>query len=182
MKGEQQGSWGMSGVFFFLLASLLLASAGYAAQADRDKPVHLRADEVTIDQQKGTAVYTGNVVLSQGSLKITASKMVMVRKGDQMGTMNAYGSPAHLAEVLDDGTKVAGEAKRIEYDMGAKTVNLYEDAWVQRGTDEMRGEVISYNTENGFAHIKGTPQGQVEMIFSPKSFTQEKKQGQEKAK
>ncbi|MGH9576451.1 MAG: LptA/OstA family protein, partial [Terriglobales bacterium] len=47
-----------------------LAAPAAAEKADRDKPVNLEADRVTIDDARQIALFEGNVVLTQGTLQI----------------------------------------------------------------------------------------------------------------
>ena len=49
-------------------ALLALAATAGAEKADRDKPVNLEADRVTVDDAKQLATFEGNVVLTQGTL------------------------------------------------------------------------------------------------------------------
>ena len=54
--------------FLAALGAALLASPVHAEKADRDKPVNLEADTVTLDDIRKISVYEGNVILSQGTL------------------------------------------------------------------------------------------------------------------
>ncbi|MDH4455915.1 MAG: LptA/OstA family protein, partial [Candidatus Methylopumilus sp.] len=54
-----------------LLVSCLLtlfALPAFAEKADKDKPIEIEADTVTVNDAKKVSVYTGNVIVTQGSL------------------------------------------------------------------------------------------------------------------
>ena len=56
-----------------LLVAVLLATAGVAAQAekaDRNQPMNIEADALRHDDLKQTSVFTGNVVLTKGTILI----------------------------------------------------------------------------------------------------------------
>ena len=68
-----------------LIAAALAFCCGpqaHAEKADREKPIHLEADRVTVDEAKQIAVFEGNVVLTQGTLMIKGDRM-QVRQDDE---------------------------------------------------------------------------------------------------
>src|SRR5476651_124839 len=112
----------------FLLPVFLLdwAPACFAERADRDKPMHLDADQVIMDDAQKISTFTGNVRLSQGTLLIRGDKIIVVQDKDGFKHATAYGNTAEFRqkrEGLDE--YVEGYGERIEYDMRTDTVNLY---------------------------------------------------------
>ena len=69
------------GLKLTLLCLLCLSFAGQvlAESADRDKPIDLEADTVKVDDAKQISTYSGNVILTQGSLIIRADKLIFAR-------------------------------------------------------------------------------------------------------
>ena len=53
----------------------LSAPAG-AEKADKEKPINLEADRVSIDDAKKVSVFEGNVVLTQGTLVMRADRKI----------------------------------------------------------------------------------------------------------
>src|SRR5213592_5234361 len=80
-----------------LLICSLSAALAYGERADRDKPVNLEADQVTVDDNKQTATFIGKVVLTQGTLVIRGDRMVVQQDADGFKYGVAYGTPANLA-------------------------------------------------------------------------------------
>ena len=67
------------------LASALLA-ASLSAQAktgDTDQPIHIESDQQSLDMQGNVVTFTGNVVVTQGTIKINADKVVVTRPGGE---------------------------------------------------------------------------------------------------
>lgn len=131
------------------LAILLLsyAAAGHAERADRNKPVHLEADQVRIDDAKQVSVFTGNVVLTQGTLVIRGDQIVVTQDKNGFKHGTATGNLASFRqkrEGLDE--YVEGYGERIEYDTGNEIMQLYGNARVKRGRDDVRGDHITYNS------------------------------------
>jgi lipopolysaccharide export system protein LptA len=164
-----------------LLAAALalgLASQAYAEKADRDKPIHLEADRVTVDEAKQVAVFEGNVVLTQGTLMIKGDRM-QVRQDDEgfrYGT--TWGDLASFRQKREGVDEyIEGWAERIEYDGRADKVQMYTRAMMKRGQDEVRGSYISYDAVSEFFQVigggtkaatAGNPQGRVRAILQPK--------------
>src|SRR5690606_1131832 len=112
-------------------ASILCAAAvtAGAERADRDKPINLEADRVTIDDAKKVSVFEGNVVLTQGTTMLRADRMTVREdaQGFQYGV--AYGDLAYFREKRDGTDEyIEGWAERIEYDGKAERVQLFDRA------------------------------------------------------
>lgn len=142
---------------FRTLSMLCLAAAAanaFAEKADRDKPINLEADKVTVDDRNKIHTYEGNVILTQGTMIIRAGKVVVTQnlEGYQKGI--AYAPAGGLAKFRQkrEGRNdyVNGEAERIEQDTRTEVTQFFNKAWVRSGQDEVRGEYIQYNgvTEN----------------------------------
>ena len=56
-----------------LLVGLLAthATAGWALGSDRQQPIHIKADHITVNEKKGFSIYRGNVLMTQGTLRVT---------------------------------------------------------------------------------------------------------------
>ena len=63
---------------FTVLVALALGLPGSASalSTDRDQPINLEADEAELDQTEGVSTYVGNVVVTQGSMKVESDRMV----------------------------------------------------------------------------------------------------------
>lgn len=152
--------------------------AVWAELADREKPVNLEADRVDLDDAKKEAIFEGNVTLTQGTLTIKADKIIVKQDADGFQYGIAYGGPAHFRqkrEGFDD--FIEGFSERLEYDGKADKVQLFTNARIQRGRDEVRGDYISYNAITEFFQVigggktaatPGNPQGRVRAVIQPK--------------
>lgn len=160
-----------------LLPVFLWAPACFAERADRDKPVHLEADQVLIDDAQQISTFIGNVKLTQGTMLIRGDKIVVVQDSEGFKHGTAYGNTASFRqkrEGLDE--YVEGYGERIEYDTRAETVDFYVQARVVRDMDEVRGEHITYSQKteifqvsSGGAGTAKEPPKRVRAILQPKS-------------
>lgn len=166
-----------------ILASLITTLAcgnAWAERADRDKPVHLEAARVTVDDVKRTHIFEGNVVLSQGTLVIRTAKLVVTQDAEGFQKGVATGGEGGLArfrqkrEAKDE--YVDGEAERIEYDSRGEKAEFFTRAFVRSGADEVRGHYISYDGRTEQYLVTATPgaspgskEGRVTAIIQPKN-------------
>ncbi len=125
-----------------------------AERADREKPVNLDADKITVDDAKKTHVFEGNVQLSQGTLLITADKIVVSQDGEGFQTGVATGGAGGLSRFKQKREArpdyIEGEGERIVNDAKADKTEFFGKAKIRSGQDEVRGQYISYDgkTEN----------------------------------
>ncbi len=167
---------------FLILISLLLGlfnQAALAEKADRDKPIEIEADTVTSNDAKKTSIYSGNVLLTQGTLRIKGDKLVVREDsaGFQHGT--SYGNPTTFRQKREGKDEyIEGSGQRIEYDGRMDKVQLFTKAWVKRGNDIVHGDYIMYDANAEYSEVIGggpkaatpaTPGGRVKAIIQPKN-------------
>lgn len=151
------------------LLNIFTSGLAYAEKADGSKATDIAADQMTYDDVKQINTFTGNVILTRGSLLMKAARVVVVqdRAGYQSATM--YAAPGALAtfrQKRDGGADlwVEGQAERIEYDGRAELVKLFSKAKLRRlestrATDEVEGDFISYDTQAEFISVNNNAPG-----------------------
>ena len=164
--------------FAVMLLLALVAGPLHAEKADREKPVNLEADRVTVDDLKQTAVFEGNVVLTQGTTLIRGDRMVVRQDAEGFQYGVTYGNLAYFKEKRDGvDDYVEGWAERIEYDGKADRVQMFNRAYLKKSNDEVRGDYISYDAPTEFFRVVGggrkaatpnNPEGRVRAVILPK--------------
>ena len=149
----------------------------FAEVADRDKPIELEADTVTVNDAKKTSTYTGTVILTQGTLIIHADKLIVREDKEGFQHSTSTGNPTTFKQKREGKNEyMEGSAQRIEYDGRMDKVQLYTRAWVKRGEDIVHGDYISYDANAEYAEViggaksDGSPgSGRVKAIIQPKN-------------
>jgi lipopolysaccharide export system protein LptA len=156
------------------VAAALAGAPAQAEKADRDKPINVSADTTTLDDVKKVTVLEGNVIITQGTLTIRAAKVVMHKLDDGSQLATAYGNPVGLRQKRDGvNDYVDGAAQRIEYSDRSELVQMFDNARLSRGKDELRNNYIAYNTSTEYAEAKCAPGkdpaqcGRVRATFQP---------------
>jgi lipopolysaccharide export system protein LptA len=165
-------------------ACALLATAASAEKADRDKPMNIESDALRYDDLKQLSIFTGNVVLTKGTIVIRGAR-VEVRQdpeGYQFGVaFAAPGKRAFFRQKRDNVDEyIEGEGETIEYDGKADIVKFIKKAEMRRLrgatlADETTGDVIVYdNNTDVFTVDGGAPKdakggrGRVRAMLTPK--------------
>lgn len=165
-------------------AGLLWPVGAMAELADRDKPMNIEADALRYDDARQTSVFTGNVVITKGTIVMRGSRADVRQDpaGNQFGVLT--GTPGKLAffrqkrEGLDEW--IEGEGEKIEYESQTETVVFTGQAVMRRyrGTllnDESVGSQITYNSQTEVFTVKGgagsrtaaNPSGRVRAMLTP---------------
>ena len=169
----------------YALAALLLAALtlpAHAEKADREKPMNIEADRMSMDDVKKIQVFDGNVVIIQGTLQMRSNRLVVTQDADGFQKGVATGGADGLArfkqkrEGVDE--YVEGEGERIEHDARDEKTEFFIRGWVKSGEDEVKGPYISYdaltekylvtNGSGGQKTATGAAQARVRAIIQPK--------------
>lgn len=163
-----------------MAASLLLAVPGRAELADRNKPMNIEADALRHDNASQTSVFTGNVVITKGTILIKGQRVQIQQdaQGNQVSIVE--GSPAFFRQKRDVPDEfIQAQSQRMDYDSKTQTLRFVGQAVLQRykGTqvnDETSGAVITYHTATDVFSVesagKGTPsspKGRVRAMLTP---------------
>ncbi|WP_020393990.1 lipopolysaccharide transport periplasmic protein LptA [Thiolinea disciformis] len=135
--------------YFFIPAVLLFSSLAYALSDDVTKPVTLEADSVIFNKQAGTAVYSGNVQIKQGSLAISAGRIDISAPDNEIQTIRATGNPVRFQQMMDNGKQAIGSAKSMHYFVLQKRLMLEGDASLTQDKDTFSSNQIEYDIRSG---------------------------------
>ena len=176
----------MSRCFALLLMTLFgLAQPAQAEKADRSKPLHAESDAMRHDELKQRTLFTGNVVMTKGTILLRAERVEVTQTPDGFQQASAQAAPGKLIywRSKRDGVDefIEAEAEVADYDGRADLLTLTRKAVLRRyvGTtlaDESTGAVIRYdNTREVFTvdgeprTVGGAPGGnRVRAILSPR--------------
>ena len=152
----------------------------FTENADREKPILMEADRVTVDDANQTSTFEGRVQLRQGTLLIEGGKVVVKQDKKGYNQVVATGQLAHFRQKREGLNEYAeGYGERIEYDSFVEIANIYGQARIKREGDDVQGEHIVYNTKTGVFQVFGTnsqnpkasDKGRVTVVIQPKAQT-----------
>ena len=167
------------------LALAMLALPASAERADRLKPLNVEADQTgRLDLQNQVVTFTGNVVVSKGTMVIRAARIEVRQTPGGYDTAVAFGAPGKPATFRQkrDGVDefIAGEAERLEYDGAKDQIRFITNAAVRRlrgaaVADEINGNLVTYDgttevfsVSGGTASTPTNPGGRVRAVLTPR--------------
>ncbi|MCC5972538.1 MAG: LptA/OstA family protein [Rubellimicrobium sp.] len=144
---------------FLLMALVLLPLAARAQtnidlggiRADPSQPVEVTADSLSVDQASRRAVFSGDVVIGQGDLRIGAGSVEVVYDEET-------GQIARL--IASDGVTFvtateAAEAQRADYDLITGILSLSGDVLLTQGASALSADAMTVNLNAGTAVMEG---------------------------
>lgn len=137
-----------------MLAALLSFSTVQALESDRQQPLEVDAQDTEGSLGDGLTVLTGRVEIRQGTLLIMADEAEILKSEGRVARITFTGSPATLAQEIEEQGLVNAQAKRITYEVRAGTVELAGDADVEHPQYSIRGDVLNYDLDT--QHFEGT--------------------------
>ncbi|MEX2354064.1 MAG: lipopolysaccharide transport periplasmic protein LptA [Gammaproteobacteria bacterium] len=132
--------------------SLLLfccVPAAHALSTDKDQDIEVEANTAYLDDIKNISIYTGNVIVIQGSIRITGDKMTIFYTGEKdLEKIIMEGSPATFRQLPDNSTVYdEAEALVMEFYETGNLIVLTGQARVSQGDRRLQADYIEYDTE-----------------------------------
>ena len=155
----------------FLTLGLLLAASlpAFALTGDSDKPVNVNSENQALDMQGNVATFTGNVIITQGTIKITADKVVVTRPGGDSNKtiVDAWGQPATFYQMQDNGKPVKGHALKMHYELANDFVELTGNAYLEQLNSNVKGDRITYLVKEQKMQAYGNTGKRVTTVLVP---------------
>jgi lipopolysaccharide export system protein LptA len=131
-----------------------------AEKADREKEIQVLADRLSADDAKKEAVYEGNVIVTQGTMRITSARIVVREDAEGYRTYMATGSPVTFRQKRDKVDDwIDGSAARAEFDDRNDLLRLFSGAKLKSSQGELAGDFISYDRGKEFFEVTGAAPG-----------------------
>jgi lipopolysaccharide export system protein LptA len=170
------------------IALCLSSATAFAEKADKNKPMDILADKLTHDDIKQVSIYTGNVILTKGTITLRGDKMVIRQdpEGYQYGVVTGkLAKFRQKREGLDQ--FIEGYGSEINYDGKTEVVRFIDKANVRRLEkekimDEIQGKIVVYDSRNENYTVDGgnpesatgsNPSGRVKVTIQPKNTDEE---------
>ena len=142
-------------LFCFLISQPLLA-----LENDKDQPISIEADSVEIDEGTGESTYKGNVILIQGSIRLTADSVSVHQETGTTNKVLATGNPVTFKQ--DGGSEkglIKGQAQKVEYQAADDTLILTGKAELTQGKDSFKSDRIIYDRAKAVVKAGASAQG-----------------------
>lgn len=159
----------------------LLSGLAHALPSDSRQPINIQADSAEMDDKRGVAIYRGDVIITQGTLKITGDTVTITldNEGD-IDVFTSVGKPAYYEQLpATDKELVQAYGLTIQYFADSEKIIIIDQAKVIQQGNTFRGEKIIYDTQKEIVTAgrgkQGTitqPSPRVNMVIQPKDKDQ----------
>ena len=163
------------------LGTALGSAAAWALPTDREQPIRVQADSAELDDKQGVAVYRGNVVITQGTLKITGDTVTITQDANgDIEVFTSVGKPAYYEQQpAVDKQIVKAYGLTIQYFAANERIILLDQAKVVQEGNTFEGEKIVYDTQRQIVNAGratganvSTPRPRIDMVIQPKKKEQ----------
>ena len=156
------------------LAMLLtLPLYSHALPSDANQQIKLLADKATYSERTGVTSYSGNVIITQGTFKMTADDItVNLSPQRSINSAVATGRPATMQQVVTQEKGLAkGQANKIDYNAVSGIITLTGNAKLVQNGASFAGNVIRYSLKAGDVEATAGGNQRVELVFPPNNNT-----------
>ncbi len=151
MKSLSKNTDSRPGRIVLALLLCALCTSAWARKSDRQQPMDVNADyQDSSLADNGVTTLKGNVVMTQGTLKINADKAVISRKDGDMSRAVLTGNPVTLTQLDENGEQMTATARQVDDDLLKNIAVFSGNAIIDQPTrGQMHGERIVYNVDSG---------------------------------
>ncbi|WP_052383866.1 lipopolysaccharide transport periplasmic protein LptA [Litchfieldella xinjiangensis] len=153
--------------------TLLAVSPAMALQSDAQQPIEVAADQLDLDDRDGTAVYSGDVEIRQGSMQLTGQRVEIQRNdAGEVSRITATGQRAYIEQQpAPDEPVVKGWGRTIVYHSAERRVELIDQAELHQAADTFDGAYVQYyldrRTVQARSNVQGSEKQRVRMTLNP---------------
>ncbi len=147
------------------VAAVAQVNVGFGGEAhDADQPLEVVSDGLRVNQETGEAVFSGNVIVVQGGLRMTAAEVQVLYSEDSAGAQNVDRVIATGGVLMTQGADTA-EGNEAIYETSTGLMRLFGNVLVTQGAVVIAGDTMVVNLETG----NGTVDGRVRTILNQSS-------------
>ena len=155
----------------FFLANFMLVPLVSALESDTSQPISIESNSGFYDDKKGISIYTGEVVIIQGSMRLEADKLIVYLENREIQKMVATGTPVKFQQTPEAGKEdVHGNSLIAEYYPETEVLIMMQEAVIWQGENSTASEKIVYDRISEVLKAgDGKPATRVRVVLQPKT-------------
>jgi lipopolysaccharide export system protein LptA len=152
-----------------LILSLVLSHFAYALSTDSQKPIYIDSDSQQLDLKSNQVTFVGHVKLKQGSIKMNADEVIVMRnaKDGSIQEIKGFGNLATFSQLTDEGKTLYGEAKTLHYTLKDDLLTMTDKAMLSQGDSTIRSNKIRYSIAEQQLNADGNATNRVSTVLQP---------------
>ncbi|MFT6090025.1 LptA/OstA family protein [Sulfitobacter sp.] len=141
---------------FLLFTAVSVAAQGAnvafgTIRQDTGLPVEITADDLSVDQTTDTAIFSGNVLIGQGEMRLTAARVLVVYRAESEGIARLEATGGVTLVSGPD----AAESDRADYNIDTGTIVMSGNVLLVQGRNALSSDKMSVNLSDGTAQMTG---------------------------
>lgn len=144
---------------YLFALSLLLAPPAIAQtnialdgfSADATAPVEIASESLTVNRESGSAVFTGDVVIAQGKLRLSADSVEVIYL-EASGDISRLLAEGHVIFVTEND---AAQSDRAEYNLTDRRLIMTGNVMLTQGASTIASDRMTVNLDTGEAQLDG---------------------------
>src|SRR5690606_3051065 len=159
-----------SALLAIAIAGVLVAAPADARRSDRNQPMDIDAGrQVGTLDDSGPIVFSGGVVITQGSMHVEASRAEITTRGGDIQRVVLSGSPATMRQEMDDGSPMTARGNTIDYNVCTEPVVIPGHADGQQPQGDMARQRIVCSMQTERVGAGGAGAGRVQRRLRPRA-------------
>ncbi|MCL7404467.1 MAG: lipopolysaccharide transport periplasmic protein LptA [Marivivens sp.] len=144
---------------YLFALSLLLAPPAIAQtnialdgfSADATAPVEIASESLTVNRESGSAVFTGDVVIAQGKLRLSAESVEVIYL-EASGDISRLLAEGHVIFVTEND---AAQSDQAEYNLTDRRLVMTGNVILTQGASTIASDRMTVNLDTGEAQLDG---------------------------
>ncbi|MEI7795005.1 MAG: lipopolysaccharide transport periplasmic protein LptA [Methylococcaceae bacterium] len=174
-QGGKAKAFFLKAVGGFALSTLICSTPTFALESDAKQPITIDSNGATYDEKSELSTYTGNVIATQGSIRVNSDKLVVHFKDGEAEKLVFTGKNAKFKQTPSAGGKdITGQASTGEFYPKRNLLVLIDNATVWQGNGTYSSDYIEYDIKTslvkaGDKNTSDNSQQRVHVVIQPKS-------------
>lgn len=131
---------------------------------DRSAPIEITSDALEVRQAEQLAIFSGEVVAGQGTLRLTADRVEVTydeqAEGSDTGAIRNLLADGNV--FISNGAETA-QGQQARYDVESGMITMTGDVVLTQGDNVISGQRLTIDLDEG----QGRVEGRVKSIFTP---------------
>ncbi|MCT8607182.1 lipopolysaccharide transport periplasmic protein LptA [Glaesserella parasuis] len=154
-----------------IIALCLVNLSVKALETDRNMPIKIDSGSQSLDMERNIVTFSDNVVVTQGSIKLNAEKVTIIRRDTQKELIEAFGTPVVFQQTLDNGKM----ANSVHYDLDSEFLILRGNAELKQLDSAIKAEKITYDVKKQNLKATSNDRQRVKTVLIPNQLQSDKK-------
>ena len=140
---------------------------------DSSAPIEVTSDSLEVREGEQIAIFSGDVVAGQGTLRLTADTVTVDYGGEGGDGTGGGGDTGEINRMVAEGNVFlsngaeTAQGARAEYDVADGMMRMWGDVVLTQGQNAIAGESLVIDLDAGTGRVEGAGGERVKSVFTP---------------